>query len=593
MRVGVAVSDPLDTLAPAITVNGSQLGYHDAELMSARVERGLCLIGRATLRYSDAGFHLSASERFAIGADVTVSAGTTELISGIVTGVSIEQHFAEGTELVVTVDDKGCKLARQMGPVTYTDMTYADVIKKLCGEAGLTPSVSGPGLDQMNKYQLRTGSGLEYMDHIARRTGTVWWVDGTTVHVAPAGTAAGEVSLSLGMDLSQFSVRASGLRPTSSRVSGWDQSQQQPIIGTGTAEASASSTFVSKYLGTGPDVLGDGKASTADWFPLTSTEAEAVANTLLDDSQAAAVVARGECWVNPAIKPGVTVKIADAGPASGSYLVSEAEHILTAAGYYTRFVAGPRRPTGLVDTLGRPAPDPGLSIPGLIVGKITDNNDPDNDGTVKVKFAALDGAVESAWARVVTIGAGAQRGFVVQPEVNDEVLVGFEYGDTRRPVVIGGLFSPNNKLPEAGKLVSNGQVDYRRITSRKNHVIEIADGEDPATQYIKLGLGTAAHTLLLGGEEFSVEVAQGKPVTIKAGSAQFEISAAGDVTIEGNNITLKAKQKVQIEGMAGAVLKSDAQAQVQGLTLDLKGQASGSIDGGGVLTVKGGMVQIN
>lgn len=582
----------LSTLSPEISVNGSPLDG-SAELVSARVERGLCVIARATLRFSDAGFRLSASDQFALGADVTMSAGTTELMRGVVTGVSIAQNLAEGAEFVVTVDDKGCKLARAMAPATYLDMTYADVIKKICQDAGLTAKVSGSTLDQANKYQLRTGSGLDYIDHVARRTGTVWWVEDSTVHVAKAGTAAGEVQLALGVDLVRFSVRASGLRPTTSSVTGWDQQQQQPIVGKGTADASVSSAFVSKYLGTGPNELGDGSASTGDRFPMTASEADAVASALLDDSQAGAVVARGECWVNPAIEPGVTVKITDAGPASGSYLVSEVEHVLTGAGYYTRFVAGPRRPAGLVDTLGRPAPDPGLSIPGLIVGTVTDNADPDNDGRVKVKFTALDGAVESAWARVVTIGAGAQRGFVVQPEVTDEVLVGFEYGDTRRPVVIGGLFSPTNKLPEAGNLVSQGKVDYRRITSRKNHVIEIADGEQPGTQYIKLGLGTAAHTLLLGTDKFAVEVAQGKPVTIKAGTAKFEISAAGDVTIEGNNITLKATQRVQVEGMAGALLKSDAQAQVQGAMLDLKGQASGNVEAGGVLSLKGGMVQIN
>jgi uncharacterized protein involved in type VI secretion and phage assembly len=205
----------------------------------------------------------------------------------------------------------------------------------------------------------------------------------------------------------------------------------------------------------------------------------------------------------------------------------------------------------------------------------------------------LDGAVESTWARVVSLGAGAERGFVMQPEVNDEVLVGFEYGDTRRPVVIGGLFSAPSKLPEASNLVADGKVDYRRITSRTGHVIEIADGGDPATQYIKLGLGTAAHTLLLGTEKFAIEVAEGKPVSIKAGSARFEISAAGDVTIEGNNVTIKAKQKLDLEGATGAVLKSDAQTEVQGGMFALKGQGAGSVDGGGTLTLKGGVVQIN
>lgn len=583
-------------LAPAVTVAGRALPSDS--LVSLRVERSLCLIGRATMRFADAGFVLSAGTgsaggSFAIGSTVTIAIASTTVFTGKVTGVGLEQHAGESAEFAVVADDAACGLIGVVKPKAYLNMSYADVIRELIQPAGLELKTTSTRLSSPNTYQLRTGSALDYLDLIARRTGTVWWVEGTALHVADSGTAAGSVDLRLGSDLQEFTVRASGLRPTGTRVSGWDPDQQQAILGTGSATVSADSKFVTNYTGHGPGELGAGEASTADWFPASADEAELLAGALLDGATAGSVVARGTCWANAAVAPAVTVTVSDAGPASGSYLVSTAEHAYTHRGFYTRFTAGPRRPTGLADTLGRPAPDPGFAAHGLVVGKVTDNDDPDGHGRVKVKFTALDGEIASTWARVVTIGAGAQRGFVVQPEVNDEVLVGFEFGDTRRPVVIGGLFSPKNDLPEAKKLVAGGKVDYRRITSRKNHVIEIADGADAGTQHILLKLGTAEHSVLLGADKLEMQVAAGKPVTIKAGSSKFEIAASGDVTIEGANVTIKAEQQLNLEGQAGASLKSQGQTQVQGNMLAAKGESMANVEGGGALSLKGGVVKIN
>jgi uncharacterized protein involved in type VI secretion and phage assembly len=212
---------------------------------------------------------------------------------------------------------------------------------------------------------------------------------------------------------------------------------------------------------------------------------------------------------------------------------------------------------------------------------------------VKVKYAGVGAKIESPWARVVTLGGGGSRGVVFQPEVDDEVLVAFERGDTRRPVVIGGLFSEKNKLPTAGSGVANGKVDYRRITSRKNHVIEIADGEKPADQHVLIKLGTVEHKLRLGADRFDIEVAQGKPVTIKAGSAIFDINAAGNISIEGKNVTIKADNNLLLQGGAKAVLESNAQVQVHGAKVDVKADGMGNIEAGGPLAIKGATVAVN
>jgi len=88
-------------------------------------------------------------------------------------------------------------------------------------------------------------------------------------------------------------------------------------------------------------------------------------------------------------------------------------------------------------------------------------------------------------------------------------------------------------------------------------------------------------------------VPQVNPVNIKAGEAKFEIAKDGSVTIEGTNVTIKAKAKVNIEGTGGLTAKSSATTAVEGLQVQVKGQAMTSVEGGGQLALKGGMVAIN
>lgn len=589
------MTSTIDLTSPKVRVAGSPLtrDYLD-KLISLRVQLGQCVVGRATLRFSDLGFAVSASSTFAIGTEVKITAGSSTLLNGTVTGVNLEQRSTNPPELLVIVDDGGYKLARGAKPVTYKNVTFTSVIEQLATNVGLTSHVTPTdGLSQTVDYLLQTGSALALIDRLTQRTGAVWRIEDKQLVVEPAGTAHGSVNVTLGEDLVEFSVRASGLYPTKVNVSGWDVRQQQPIVGTAQPSRTAPADFVSGYVASSRSgSLSEDEVSLAGFMPSSQQDATAIAEALGGLDVDGAVVARGTCHVQPTIKPGTTVQVTDAGPASGHYVTSEVEHVYTDRGFQTRFVAGPRRPTGLVDTLGRAAPDPGLRVTGLVVGVVTDNKDPDEYGRVKVKYPGLNGEVESDWARVVSLGAGPSRGAVFQPEVNDEVLVGFEFGDSRRAVVIGGLYSPNNALPEAQKVLGDGTVDYRRITSRKKHVVELADGTDSATQHVLLQLGTAEHKLRLGADAFLIEMASGKPLTIKAGDSKFEITNSGDINIEAANISIKATAKLALEG-ATVEIKGQSQAELQAAIVSVKANGTASIDGGGALTLKGGMVQIN
>lgn len=87
--------------------------------------------------------------------------------------------------------------------------------------------------------------------------------------------------------------------------------------------------------------------------------------------------------------------------------------------------------------------DGGRLVAGVAVGVVVEAQDPETRGRIKVKFPWLPGergGKTSFWARVALPLAGAERASFVLPEIDDEVLVAFEHGDLRRPVVVGFLW---------------------------------------------------------------------------------------------------------------------------------------------------------
>lgn len=110
---------------------------------------------------------------------------------------------------------------------------------------------------------------------------------------------------------------------------------------------------------------------------------------------------------------------------------------------------------------------------GVVVGVVTNLEDPEDLGRVKVRYPWLLEDSESPWARVMTFMAGGNRGGVFRPEVDDEVLVMFEHGDVRFPYVLGSLWNGQDAMPtERGADADN---NVRLIKSRSGHQVVLDD----------------------------------------------------------------------------------------------------------------------
>jgi uncharacterized protein involved in type VI secretion and phage assembly len=325
----------------------------------------------------------------------------------------------------------------------------------------------------------------------------------------------------------------------------------------------------------------------------TQAEADALAQGLHVRASAGTLVARGTT-VGPAsaLLPGGGVEFKGGGPVDGTFFVNRVEHTYRrSTGLRTRFVAGDRTPAGLADLVTAP---PAATSMGhhdsLVLGVVTNNKDPENRWRVKVKLPGLSEDDESTWAPVVSVGAGKERGVAFMPEVGDVVVVGFERGDTRRPLVLGGVYtSKENALPVS--LSGDNKVMTRNFSSRLGHLIEFGDGEGDAKEYVLLQLAGKQHTFRVGKDKALLQVPQSVPVTIQAGEASIALKD-GNITMSGKEITINGQSKVTIKA---------PQVQLQATnTATIKGEMKLQMNGGvanlqaiGAVAVKGAIVQVN
>jgi uncharacterized protein involved in type VI secretion and phage assembly len=196
-------------------------------------------------------------------------------------------------------------------------------------------------------------------------------------------------------------------------------------------------------------------------------------------------------------------------------------------------------------------------ITGVVVGVVTNNQDPDGFGRVKVKFPWLSDVDESDWARIAAPKAGNKRGFYFLPEVDDEVLVAFEHGDVRFPYVLGALWNGKDAPPATN---GDGKNNVRLIQSRSGHVIKLNDEDGKETVEI-------------------LDKSQKNSIVIDTAKNTITITSDQDITISASKGTIKLDaQNVEIKSSAATKLEA-------GSTMDVKAS--------GTMTVKGTTVNIN
>jgi uncharacterized protein involved in type VI secretion and phage assembly len=221
-------------------------------------------------------------------------------------------------------------------------------------------------------------------------------------------------------------------------------------------------------------------------------------------------------------------------------------------GYTTQFSSSGLQPTLLLSLLTQKESEGQEAITGPVIALVTDNQDPEGLGRVKVKYPWLANDQASDWARIVAPGGGAQRGIEFLPEVNDEVLVGFEMGDIHYPYVLGGLWNGQDAPPDANVTIG-GAVQKRLIRSRTGHTITLDDSEE--------------------GGGITIEDKNGNKIMLDCTTNNLSITVNGNANIQAQgDLSLQATGRLQLSGDGGVAIDGGAaNTEIKGLNVNIKG----------------------
>jgi phage baseplate assembly protein gpV len=424
------------------------------------------------------------------------------------------------------------------------------------------------------------------------RDGKFSFTEPTTASTAPtpgARSHADPLVLALGVDLLRFrSVLTSAQQAGQVEVRGWDVATKKAL--TATAPAKTTSADLPSVTPEGlAKLFGDPVHVSADIPYRTQAEVDGAAKALADELASTFAEFEGVARGNPQLRAGTAVSIDGLGePFDGKYTVTTSRHRFDpTGGYTTTFSVTGRHDRSLLG-LASGGSRPGRAPAGVVVGQVSDANDPEKAGRVKVTFPWLSDDYVSDWARTLQPGAGKDRGWTVVPEVGDEVLVAFEQGDFGRPTVLGGLYNGvDTQAAGPGDLVDGGSgaVNRRSMVSRRGHRIDLLD---QAGQKEGIRLATSEDKLLINLDQVGTTItvhADGK--VLVEGSQGVRIDAgSSDLQLKGGKITLQATNGVTVDAGGGAV-------SLTGVTAKLEGSASTEVKGGATCSVSAAMVKIN
>jgi phage protein D len=584
-----------------------------ADILQVSAEESLHQLGMFTLIISNNYFSGSGTapwthmSTFAIGKKIKIGftssttgdpnyddASTAYILEGEIT--AIETDFTEDARapIIIRGYDVAHRLHRGRCSQSFINMTDSDIVQALAGESSIalgTVTATTP----VHKYVFQENqTNMEFLQERAARNGfELYMQDGKLNFRKPTNDE--ELELKWLQDLSSFRVRVTGAEQVSSvEVRGWDYTTKRTIVSTASTEAVITSNTSGKGSTSSTTFGSSTKMIVVDQPVFSTAESDKIAQSLCDELGGEFVHADAKGTGNPKIRAGKVIKLTDMGNYSGSYYVTETHHLFQNGYYATHFSVRGLRGGDLYSMLSSKTHlQPGQT---MLVGLVTNSEDPDKLGRVKVKFPTLTEAHESNWARVVGVGAGANRGFDCLPEVGDEVLVAFEHGDIHRPYVIGGVWNGTDAPPTlVTDSVVDGKVRLRTFKTRVGHQLQFVE-EDKGAVKKGVYLNTIdGHNLQLDDSSKVISLTSTGDITVKTGTS----GTANNLTINAANMTLDATTTITLKVGSNKVEITNTGIVISGTDVQIKGTAAAelkaplvTVEGSASNTVKGSIVSV-
>lgn len=586
----------------AVKIDGSDVSPElMTHLLDVTIEKDIDQPSMAVLRFDDHNLEHANGSTFQVGKSIQLDARSAFSANGsgqpsfetVFKGeiVGMEHDFSAQHEatMVVRAFDKLHRLLRGRKRRSFQNVSDSDIVNQIASGHGLQSQVTSTSGTRDWVYQDNL-SDWAFLQRLAMRNGFRVMLEDDKLVFRPNDHGTEETHVEWGKSLQSFRSRLSTANQVKKvEVRSWDPNQKSSIVSSASSPQGTPQIGMNTHGGeVATSAFGETKMVIVDRPVESAAAAEHFAQSVLDQISGGFLEADGLMEGNPSLKPGHKVKLDNVGTRfNGSYDVSKVTHFFTPTeGLTTSFQISGKRSNTLLSALGmNELSNPAPLGSGVGVAIVTDIDDPEQLGRVKVKIPWLSDEDQTWWARLVSPMAGRDRGFMFVPEVDDEVLIGFEHGDIQRPFILGALWNGQDD-PPIRDAVQGGKSERRVIRTRENHLFAFDDSSGKKSIELKSSKG---HYAKIDDVADTIEVkdSNGNYLKIEAGPGNITMQCSGNMKLQcGGNFDL-----VVTGNMTASITGSTSMTHTGGLTTSVTGTESHTVSG--ALTITGMTVTIN
>ncbi len=580
MSETLPIDGSTDLSTVTILSNGAEISQ-TFQLLSVTIEYEANRIPVAKIILADGDvakqdFPVSNEESFAPGAKIDIQGGyhmkEESLFKGIVIRHGIRSKSGGSSLLTIICKDEAVKMTVAKKSKYFYKAKDSEIIEQIVSDYGLKSDVEATETLHLSMVQYQA-SDWDFIMTRAEMNGQLVFVrDGQVTVKKPDPSQKSAMTLTYGATIieCEMDMDAEGQLKASS-TAGWDYAGQEEI----------------KTEGVDPGFPEQGNIPANDLTKVISpdsfhmhhsgrvqdSELQAWSDSLLVRSRLSKIKGRIRCQGVSAVAPDNVITLEALGERfNGNAYVSALRHEFTPGNWVTDLQIGmnPKWFNRKTD-IGIPAAAGMLpAVSGLQIGIVNKlEGDPDGEDRIQIRMPMIDANEDGVWTRICTLDAGPnERGTVFRPEIGDEVIVGFLYGDPRQPVMLGMLHSSANPA----HIPASDDNDEKGYKSRKG--IEVFFDDKKLTYEAKLPSGRIVKLDDDAGEIY-MEDPSGNRVTLNDDGITFDspkdvlIKAGGDIVMEGTNIDNAASAEFKADSGAGSKLTSSAITTLKGSLVEI------------------------
>lgn len=542
--------------------------------------------------------------------EIKVSHDPTVTTSTIYKGILVEHGVKLRKNglgfLVLTCRDESLALTAGRKNMIFYDQKDSDIITSIFKEAGIKTSVDVEATTATHKKLIQYYcTDWDFIQSRADANGLVTVIDDGKISIKkPAVSEKTDISVTYGVDLIDMDLKMdASYQFEDVQANFWDYTSQKIENTAGkkpttNSQGDVDSSKLSSVL--------KQKELVHTTAPVTKEVIQAWADAVYQRGHLSRIRGRMKFIGSEKIVLGKVVELTKVAKRfNGDGYISKVTHTIKNGQWLTEVEFGlPQRsyletyPTATPLGAGGALP----AISGLQHGVVIKiDGDPDGQYRVLVNIPIIDNLEgEGVWARLANTYATADCGFIFYPEVGDEVVLGFFDNDPTYPVILGSLYS-NEKMITTEETHDPADKNIFKAISFNKGKMRMEFQDDPGKNIMKM-FTEDKMMLEINDSDDSITledpvnknkmVFDSKGITITA-DQDLTIDIKGEIKITGQkNIAMKATQDIKGDGM-NIKFKAQTNFDAQGTMFNIKGSGTGTVDGGGMLTLKGGIVSIN